>query len=148
MKNFDSILTNCLKNKGLKYIRFKVDPTLNGGFERSDSYEGFVLQELTNETCGGAPIGLPPILKVLMPGGPLPGIFDVKKPILTPSKPKSVQMFKRYIAKKMKGQINGLELEQIKNTDSIDDIEHYLKQSGVQDNELTKIYKKLLKHAT
>ena len=79
MKNFDSILTNCLKNKGLKYIRFKVDPTLNKGFERSDSYEGFVLQELTNETCGGAPIGLPPILKVLMPGGPLPGIFNVKK---------------------------------------------------------------------
>jgi len=148
MKNFDSILTDCLKNKGLKYIRFKVDPTLNKGFEKSSSYEGFVLQELTNEACGGSPIGLPPILKVLMPGGPLPGIFDVKKPVLTPSKPKSVLMFKKYIAKKMKDQINSKELEQIKNTNSIDDIEHYLKQSGVQDSELTKIYKKLLKHAT
>ena len=148
MKNYDRILTECLKNKGLKYIRFKVDPTLNKGFEMSWSYEGFVLQELTNEACGESPVGLPPLLKILMPGGPLPGIFDVKKPVLTPFKPKSVQMFKKYIAMKMKDQISGKELEQIKNTNSIDDIEHYLKQSGVQDSELIKIYKKLLKHAT
>jgi len=34
MKNFDEILTDCLKGKGLRYIRFKVDPTLNAGFKR------------------------------------------------------------------------------------------------------------------
>ena len=49
MKNFDSILTDCLTSKGLKYIRFKVDPTINAGFESSKSYEGFVLQELSAE---------------------------------------------------------------------------------------------------
>tara|TARA_R100000152_G_C6759649_1_gene183611 strand:- start:746 stop:1186 length:441 start_codon:yes stop_codon:yes gene_type:complete len=144
MKNFDTILAECLKTKGLKYIRFKVDPTLNKGFEESESYEGFVLQELSLENCGPA---LPPLLKVLMPGGPLPGIFNVKKPVLTPSKPNSVRMFKKYIAKKLKDKISSKEFEQIKNTNDIDDIESYLKHGGVDDKELIKIYKTLLKNA-
>ena len=46
MKNFDSILTDCLLEKGLKYIRFKVDPTINKGFEADKGYEGFVLQKV------------------------------------------------------------------------------------------------------
>jgi hypothetical protein len=137
MKSFDIILAECLKNKGLKYIRFKVDPTLNSGFEKSESYEGFVLQELSFESCGPA---LPPLLKVLMPGGPLPGIFDINEPVLTPSKPNSVKMFKKYIAKKLKDKIS-------KNTNNIDDIEQYLRIGGVDDNELTKIYKSILKNA-
>jgi|TARA_R100001463_G_scaffold108915_1_gene163473 hypothetical protein len=144
MKSFDTILAECLKNKGLKYIRFKVDPTLNTGFEKSESYEGFVLQELSFESCGPA---LPPLLKVLMPGGPLPGIFDVNEPVLTPSKPNSVRMFKKYIAKKLKDKISTKEFEQIKNTNNIDDIEAYLKHGGVDDEELLKIYKTLLKYA-
>ncbi len=144
MKSFDTILAECLKNKGLKYIRFKVDPTLNTGFEKSESYEGFVLQELSFESCGPA---LPPLLKVLMPGGPLPGIFDVNEPVLTPSKPNSVRMFKKYIAKKLKDKISTKEFEQIKNTNNIDDIEAYLKHGGVDDEVLLKIYKTLLKYA-
>jgi hypothetical protein len=144
MKSFDIILAECLKNKGLKYIRFKVDPTLNSGFEKSESYEGFVLQELSFESCGPA---LPPLLKVLMPGGPLPGIFDIKDPVLTPSKPNSVRMFKKYIAKRLKDKISKKEFEQIRNTNNIDDIEQYLRIGGVDDNELTKIYKSILKNA-
>ena len=45
MKSFDIILAECLKNKGLKYIRFKVDPTLNSGFEKSESYEAGNIKE-------------------------------------------------------------------------------------------------------
>jgi|TARA_R110000744_G_scaffold123059_1_gene228135 hypothetical protein len=148
MKSFDIILTECLKNKGLKYIRFKVDPTLNSGFEKSEAYEGFVLQELSHENCGPVGPGLPPLLKVLLPGGPLPGIFNVKEPVLTPSKPNSIKMFKKYIAKKLRDKISKKEFEQIRNTNNIDDIEHYLKQGGVDDSELLKIYKTLLRHAT
>ena len=82
-----------------------------------------------------------------MPGGPLPGIFNVKKPVLTPSKPNSVRMFKKYIAKKLKDKISSKEFEQIKNTNDIDDIESYLKHGGVDDKDLIKIYKTLLKNA-
>ena len=57
-------------------------------------------------------------------------------------------MFKKYIAKKLRDKISKKEFEQIRNTNNIDDIEHYLKQGGVDDSELLKIYKTLLRHAT
>ena len=148
MKDFDTILTECLKSKGLRYIRFKVDPTLNRGFEESESYEGFILHELNNEACGGPMAGgIPPMLKILIPGGAMPGIFDVKKPVITPSKPNAIKMFKKFIAKKLSKQLDNKELEQIKNTDNIDDIEQYLKQGGLTDNDIMNLYKKVLKHA-
>jgi len=148
MKDFDSILTECLKSKGLRYIRFKVDPTLNKGFEESESYEGFVLHELTNEACGGPMVGgIPPLLKVLMPGGSMPGIFNVKKPVITPNKPGAVKMFKKFIAKKLSKQLDNKVMEQIKNTNDIEDIEVYLKQGGLSDKDLTTLYKKVLKNA-
>jgi len=148
MKDFDTILTECLKSKGLRYIRFKVDPTLNRGFEESESYEGFILHELNNEACGGPMSGgIPPMLKILMPGGAMPGIFDIKKPVITPSKPNAIKMFKKFIAKKLSKQLDNKELEQIKNTDNIDDIEQYLKQGGLTDNDIMNLYKKVLKNA-
>ena len=148
MKDFDTILTECLKSKGLRYIRFKVDPTLNKGFEESESYEGFILHELNNESCGGHMSGgIPPMLKILMPGGSMPGIFDIKQPVITPNKPNAIKMFKKFIAKKLSKQLDNKELEQIKNTDSIDDIEVYLKQGGLSDKDLTTLYKKVLKNA-
>jgi hypothetical protein len=148
MKNFDDILTGCLKGKGLRYIRFKVDPTLNKGFEESESYEGFVLHELSNEACGGPMVGgVPPLLKVLMPGGSNPGISDIKQPVITPSKPGAIKMFKSFIAKKLSRQLDNKIMEQIKNTNDINDIEVYLKQSGMTDKELNNLYKKVLKHA-
>ena len=148
-KSFDDILTDCLKQKGLRYIRFKVDPHLNAGFKESDSYEGFILHELSYESCGGAMInGIPPLLKILMPGGPKPGIFDIKQPIITPNKPPAIEIFKQFIYKRLINKIGNKELEQIKNSDNINDIEIYLKQSGMTDADLIKIYKKVLKHAT
>ena len=148
MKDFDSILTECLKSKGLRYIRFKVDPTLNRGFEESESYEGFVLHELSTEACGGPMVnGVPPLLKVLMPGGSMPGIFNVKKPVITPNKPGAVKLFKKFIAKKLNKQLDNKVMEQIKNTNDIDDIEVYLKQGGLSDNDIMNLYKKVLKNA-
>jgi|TARA_R100000005_G_C4895407_1_gene140127 hypothetical protein len=146
MKNFDSILTDCLTSKGLKYIRFKVDPTINAGFESSKSYEGFVLQELSAEACG-MQSGLPPMLKVLMPSGPMPGIFDVKKPVLTPSKPNAINMFKKFISQKLRSKVGKKELQQIRRSNNINDIEQYLKQSGMDDKDLLDLYKKVLKNA-
>jgi|TARA_R100000005_G_scaffold96464_1_gene83601 hypothetical protein len=146
MKNFDSILTDCLLEKGLKYIRFKVDPTINKGFEADKGYEGFVLQELSLEACGG-PMGLPPILKVLMPGGDMPGIFDVKKPVITPSKPRAVKIFKKFISKMLKEKVGKKEMHQIQKSNNINDIEQYLKQSGLDDKDLLDLYKKVLKNA-
>lgn len=144
MKNFDDILTGCLKGKGMKYIRFKVDPTLNKGFEESESYEGFVLHELTNEACGG---GLPSVLKMLMPGGSMPGIYDINQPVITPNKPKAIKMFKSFIVKKLSEKLDNKVMEQIKNTDDIDDIELYLKQGGFSDKDILNVYKKVLKNA-
>jgi len=148
MKNFDDILTGCLKSKGLRYIRFKVDPTLNKGFDESESYEGFVLHELTSEGCGG-PItnGIPPMLKVLMPGGPMAGIFDIKKPIITPKKQKALDVFKKFIAKKLTKQLDNKQIKQIANTNNINDIEVYLRQAGLNDKEIINLYKKILQHA-
>ena len=148
MKNFDEILTECLKDKGLRYIRFKVDPTINSGFAEGESYEGFILHELTSEACGGPMInGIPPMLKVLMPGGSIPGICDVKEPVITPNKPKAIDIFKKFIIKKLSNQIDSKEIEQIKNTNNIDDIELYLKQAGLTDNDILNLYKKVLKNA-
>jgi hypothetical protein len=148
MKNFDEILTDCLKGKGLRYIRFKVDPTLNAGFEESDSYEGFILHELTSEACGGPMInGIPPMLKVLMPGGSMPGIYDIKEPVITPNKPKAIEVFKKFVIKKLSEQLDNKEITQIKNTDNINDIELYLKQAGLSDTDITNLYKKVLTHA-
>ena len=56
-------------------------------------------------------------------------------------------MFKKYIARKLKDKISKKEFEQIRNTNNIDDIEQYLRIGGVDDNELTKIYKSILKNA-
>lgn len=148
MKNFDEILTECLKGKGLRYIRFKVDPTINTGFAEGESYEGFILHELNNEACGGPMInGIPPLLKVLMPGGSMPGIFDVKEPVITPNKPKAIDIFKKFIVKKLSKQLDNKEIEQIKSTNNIDDIELYLKQAGLSDKDILNLYKKVLKNA-
>jgi hypothetical protein len=38
-------------------------------------------------------------------------------------------------------------MEQIKNTNNIEDIEVYLKQGGLSDKDLTTLYKKVLKNA-
>lgn len=141
IKNFDNILTECLKEKGLRYIRFKVDPSLNDGFKDSNSYEGFVLQEFTTEShCG-----IPDMLKVLIPTGPMSGILDIIKPVITPNKPKAIEIFKKFIANKLNTKLDNKTLEQIKRTDNIDDIEQYLKQSGMTDNDILELYKNLLR---
>ena len=82
-----------------------------------------------------------------MPGGSMPGIFNVKKPVITPNKPGAVKMFKKFIAKKLSKQLDNKVMEQIKNTNNIEDIEVYLKQGGLSDKDLTTLYKKVLKNA-
>ncbi len=145
---FDDILVNCLESKNLRYIRFKVDPTINKGFKESESYEGYILHELSCESCGGPTIGgIPPILKILMTGGAKPGIHDVRKPIITPTKPGAIAIFKQFIFKKLNGSVGSKELELIKNSNNINDIELYLKQGGLTDADLLNLYKKVLSYA-
>ena len=82
-----------------------------------------------------------------MPGGSMPGIYDVNQPVITPNKPKAIKMFKSFIVKKLSEKLDNKVMEQIKNTDDIDDIELYLKQGGFSDKDILNVYKKVLKNA-
>ena len=56
-------------------------------------------------------------------------------------------MFKSFIVKKLSEKLDNKVMEQIKNTDDIDDIELYLKQGGFSDKDILNVYKKVLKNA-
>ena len=58
-----------------------------------------------------------------------------------------VYMFKKFIARKLRSKVGKKELQQIRRSNNINDIEQYLKQSGMDDKDLLDLYKKVLKNA-
>ena len=133
--NYRQVIENCLKNiTSLQKIRVKTDPKFlaaNNGPEGSPSYEGYILEE-----------GLSNIKILVMP--PDLSIEEIPAELI------------EYIADEEKTGvfndlinfiINGLELseddplkQQLANCKCISEVEQFLKQKGLNDAQISKIY--------
>lgn len=118
------------EQKGLRRIRFKVDPTLKDGFSNATTYEGYILSEnFDHETV------------IYIPVGDQMGLHGISGILPIPDE---LQPLKNEITKKLKGKPGEEYLPQIYNSNCFDEIQTYLKHAGLTDGDIIDILKEII----
>ncbi len=151
---FLNLLENAVKSINLQKVRIKVDPVWSEklGIINSPYYEGYILQE-----CGGTefkvfiintPSGIDPIQTVskahIEPMG-------VEAPQETEKVSKfngsRLSVFKKHLVEKLKElgkDLEAADVQQAISSNDISFIETYLKQMGLNDEDILNLYRKTL----
>jgi len=138
---YNDLILESLKKTALKRVRIKVDPALvtkEADFSRCDGYEGYVLEEGKGH------------LKILVINPEL-GIEDIPiefiEAIADQADYDSFCLLKEYIIKSLlhdgKTESDPI-IEQIRNSNNINDIEQYIIQCGYNSEKLAQLYKNFL----
>jgi len=136
---YTNIILESLRSVALRRVRIKVDPRLvsaEADLAKCDGYEGYVLEECANNR-----------FKILVLSSDLQ-IQDIPaeflEAIVAESEIEQFESFKKYtLVKLLKDGLaeNNPVLEQIINTNNINDIEILISQHGYTGDSLTQLYK-------
>lgn len=118
------------ESKGLKRMRFKVDPTLKDGFQSAKTYEGYVLTEFHD------------VATIYIPVGDNMGMHDLDGILPIPDK---LDPIKQLITCKLSGKVGQEYIPQIQNAATFDEIEQYLRHCGFKDEDIIALLKQTLK---
>lgn len=139
---YNRIITESLNNIALKRVRIKVDPAsinVTADLTKCDGYEGYVLAECDD------------LMKVLVVQPNDDGsmsIMDIPNEyleMLTNIK-QNLEDIKRFIITALNVSDDDPLIMQIAAASSIDDIEAFLKDRGLTEEEITKLYKYYIAH--
>jgi len=138
-----SLLQESLKNLTLKRVRIKVDPaqiTKECDFTKCTGYEGYVLEE-----CGGSMKIL-----VLSPEMPVHEIPEEFLEILSDVQEQDTfsefkAMVIKHLATKGKTETDPITQDVLK-SETVGEIESALRQAGVTEEDLTKLYRHFIEH--
>jgi hypothetical protein len=136
---YDQIITESLDKVALKRVRIKVDPasvSVAEDLAKCDGYEGYVLAEDQS------------YMKVLVV---IPGTSNELSVISVPIEHLELVLqnldqlridnFKRFIITSLDISDDDPVIQQIESSESIEDIEVFLRDRGMTDEEITKLYK-------
>jgi hypothetical protein len=136
---YDQIITESLDKVALKRVRIKVDPasvSVAEDLAKCDGYEGYVLAEDQSH------------MKVLVV---IPGTSSELSVMSVPIEYLEIVLqnldqiridnFKRFIITSLDISDDDPVIQQIESSESIEDIEVFLKDRGMSDEEITKLYK-------
>jgi hypothetical protein len=136
---YDQIITESLSNVSLKRVRIKVDPasvSVAEDLSKCDGYEGYVLAEDQSHMK----------VLVVMPGstGEMT-VMDIPveclELLLQNLDDIRFSDFKRFIITSLDISDDDPVIQQIEASESIEDIEVFLRDRGMTDEEITKLYK-------
>ncbi len=153
---FLSLLENAVKSINLQKVRIKVDPMWSEklGIMNSPYYEGYILQECPNSKMEfkvffvNTPAGINPIQTVskshMEP-------IDVETPQEVEKTSKfngsRLSVFKKHLVEKLKElgkDVESADVQQAISSTDIGFIETYLKQMGLNDEDILNLYRKTL----
>ena len=136
---YDQIITESLDKVALKRVRIKVDPasvSVAGDLAKCDGYEGYVLAEDQSH------------MKVLVV---IPGTSSELSVMSVPIEYLEIVLqnlgqiridnFKRFIITSLDISDDDPVIQQIESSESIEDVEVFLKDREMSDEEITKLYK-------
>jgi len=132
MSNVLTIFTEYFNKKGLKRIRFKVDPTLKDGFDIAKTYEGFILKESDEG-----------VSVIYIPAGAEMGMHDMEG-ILPLPEPDRLGPIKDKIAEILQDRAGREYLPQIMNSNCFMEIEQYLRNSGMNSEDIIELLKRVI----
>lgn len=119
--------------RGLKRIRFKVDPTLRTGFSHAKTYEGYVL----SENIDGEAV-------IYIPSGNEMGAHTFQNLQDIIPIPDRLEPIKKKIVEVLNGKPGQEYIPQIINSDCFMEIEQYLKHAGFTDADIIDLLKKTI----
>lgn len=153
---FINLLENAVKSINLQRVRIKVDPMWSEklGIINSPYYEGYILQECPGSKMDfkvfivNTPAGIDPIQTVskthIEP-------MDVETPQETEKVSKfngsRLSVFKKHLVEKLKElgkDLESADVQQAISSNDISFIETYLKQMGLNDEDILNLYRKTL----
>ena len=115
------------EQKGLRRVRFKVDPTITSGFDTAQTYEGYVIKENADGS-----------LTIYLPDGDFAGVHDFQEVVPIPDR---LGPIKCKIAKVLQGKKGEEYLPQIMQSDCFMEIQQYLRDSGFSDTDIIDLLK-------
>jgi len=136
---YDRIITESLDKVTLKRVRIKVDPasvSVAEDLAKCDGYEGYVLAEDQSHMK----------VLVVMPGtsGKITVMsvpVEYLELVLQNLDQLRINNFKRFIITSLDISDDDPVIQQIQSSESIEDVEIFLKDRGMSDDEITKLYK-------
>jgi hypothetical protein len=136
---YDRIITESLDKVTLKRVRIKVDPasvSVAEDLAKCDGYEGYVLAEDQSHMK----------VLVVMPGtsGKITVMsvpVEYLELVLQNLDQLRIDNFKRFIITSLDISDDDPVIQQIQSSESIEDVEIFLKDRGMSDDEITKLYK-------
>jgi hypothetical protein len=136
---YDRIITESLDKVTLKRVRIKVDPasvSVAEDLAKCDGYEGYVLAEDQSHMK----------VLVVMPGtsGKITVMsvpVEYLELVLQNLDQLRIDNFKRFIITSLDISDDDPVIQQIQSSESIEDVEIFLKDRGMSDEEMTKLYK-------
>jgi hypothetical protein len=139
---FHSRIYESLRTTNLKRVRIKTDPSKvasNEDFENVEGYEGYILGEALGRL---RVLVLAPNMPIMdVPPEMLEHIYDEQTTdILNEFK----NYIKEYLVKNKNKKQNDPVLQNIDNSTEYNEIEAFLKQNGVEGDELNKVYREFI----
>lgn len=132
MSNVLSIFQEYFNRRGVKRIRFKVDPTLKGGFDIAETYEGYILKE--SHSCDAV---------LYVPVGDQMGMHNMQGIIPVPEDDR-LGPIKAKIVEILKGKPGQEVLPQIMKTNCFVDIESLLRGIGMESDDIIELLKRVI----
>lgn len=138
---YNTIIENYLQNlTSLQRIRVKTDPkylTKEGSPEECPSYEGYILEEGVGKL---KILILPPDLSI----EEIP--LDLIEYIADEDHLQTFKELKEYIVQQLKPKEGNPLTSQIMNSTSIEELDQYIKQSGISSDQLADLYSGFILH--
>jgi len=132
MSNVLNIFQEYFDRKGVKRIRFKVDPTLKTGFDIAETYEGYILKE--SHSCDAV---------LYIPIGDQMGMHNMQGVIPVPEDDR-LGPIKAKIVEILKGKPGQEVLPHIMKTNCFVDIESLLRGIGMESDDIIELLKRVI----
>lgn len=132
MSNVLSIFQEYFNRRGVKRIRFKVDPTLKGGFDIAETYEGYILKE--SHSCDAV---------LYVPVGDQMGMHNMQGVVPVPEDDR-LGPIKSKIVEILKGKPGQEVLPHIMKCNCFMDIESQLRGIGMESDDIIELLKRVI----
>lgn len=139
---FDHLVMESLNNVTLKKVRVKIDPatvSTSEDLSKCGSYEGYVLAEDSTHT---RILVIMPDNEGNMPAGNLP-VIEVPNDCVSQvdQQPSDLEGLKQFIISALNLEEGDPLIQHVLASTTIDDIEIFLKDNGLTDNDIKELYK-------
>lgn len=132
MSNVLTIFQEYFNRRGVKRIRFKVDPTLKSGFDIAETYEGYILKE--SHSCDAV---------LYVPIGDQMGMHNMQGVVPVPEDDR-LGPIKSKIVEILKGKPGQEVLPHIMKTNCFMDIESLLRGIGMESDDIIELLKRVI----